>query len=159
LQEEQTVSFQPMSNCGPEPWYTNLFVLYLLIVIVVYLVRIVKLTIDLLKLSKSQKRHFTAPFCNDLQADYSAKVQSLKEVSVLTLLVSLLHFAWYDADVFRSVQFEKMPKTAFVLIRAGAGLDYLAMGLFFCVVLYLTALLFQSALRLRKITPPVSSAS
>jgi predicted secreted protein len=155
MQEEQTVSFGPMSNCGPESWYTKLFALYLFIVIVIYLGRIV----NLLKLRKAQKQNLQAPSCDDMRADYYAKVHSLKEVSTLTLLVSLLHFAWYETDVFLSVQFEKMPRVAFVLIRAGAGLNYLALGLFFCVVLYLTALLFQSASRLWKNSPPVSNAT
>lgn len=159
MQDEQTVSFAPMSNCGPEPWYTKLFTLYLLIVIVIYLVRVVKLVVNLLKLRKAQKQHLPAPFCDDMRAEYYAKVHSLKEVSALTLLVSLLHFAWHETDVFLSVQFEKIPRVAFVLIRAGVGLNYLALGLLFCVVLYLTALLFQSSSRLWKNSPPVSNAN
>ena len=90
--------------------------------------------------------------CPDLGNFTDAGVKELtqlKELAVLTFLLSLLDLAWYTADVFLSVRTAKTVSSAYVLVATCRGLDDFAIGLAFCVVLYLAALLFQIALRHR----------
>jgi len=150
MQEGQTVSFAPMYVDGPLPWFTKLFAFYLLIVVVLFFIRVVKLVANLRKLREPQEHRVIASRADDvLWVRYHAGVQSLKELAVLTFLLSLLDLAWYTADVFLSVRTAKTVSSAYVLVATCRGLDDFAIGLAFCVVLYLAALLFQIALRHR----------
>ena len=157
IREDQTVDFQPMYVDGPQPWYVNLFLLYLLLVVVVFLVRLIKLTIHLRRLRKAQKYPGATMSSDAMWSDCYAKAHSLKEISALTFLISLLTFTWYAVDVLASIRFAKRPSTAFVLARFGDGLPVLAFGLIFCIGLYFTAMVTQSRLRRWKPAPSASN--
>jgi hypothetical protein len=150
MQEEQTVPFSQMYVDGREPWFTQLFVLYLLVVLVLFLVRIMRLTVNLRKLRNAQKQSAPASFTDNLFADCHAKAQSFRDFSTLTFLVSLLNFAWFTTDVFSAIWNQKTTNVAYVLARIADGLVPLVLGLTFCVVLYIAAMSSEAALRRRK---------
>jgi hypothetical protein len=150
MQEEQTVSFQPISNCGPQPWFMNLFGLFILVFLVVFVVRIVKLAANLYKLRNARKHSVPVPVVDALWADCYSKVHSFKEISTLTFLVSLLTFIWYTADVFLSMRAQKITSVSYVLARTSGGLVAFAVGLIFCIALYSAAMLTQAVIRRRK---------
>ncbi len=108
MQEDQTVSFQPVSNCGPQPWYMQVFALFILVFVVVFLVRIIKLAANLRKLRKVQTHPTPITVVDGLWADCYAKAHSFKDISTLTFLVSLLNFIWYATDVFLALRVQKI---------------------------------------------------
>lgn len=149
MQEDQTVSFQPMYVDGPLPWYERLFALYLLAVLLIYLFRVVRLAINLYKLRKEREQFLAAPVANALLTDCYARVRSFKEISVLTLLISSLCFTWYTADSFSSVITAKAADFAFVLREVANALGSLMAGLVLSIVLYSTAMLSGAMLSRR----------
>jgi hypothetical protein len=150
LQDDQTVSFQPMYVDGDQPWVTKLFVLYLMIVFVVSLVRVALLAANLRKLRKAKKHPIPTPLSDALWADCYARARSFKDLSVVTFLLSLLTFAWCTANDFSSIRAVKTPNVAYVLVRTGDGLVALAFGLIICIALYSAAMLSESAIRRRR---------
>ena len=156
MQEEQTVSFSPMYVEGPVPWFTRLFALYILVVVVIFLVRVIKLLVGLRNLRRAQKHPNPAAAGDSLWAECYSKANSFKEISTLTFYASFLNATWLSANVLLSARAEKEANPGYVLARAGDGLFYLALGLIVCTALYSAALLFQAALRRRD--PHVSLA-
>ena len=156
VQEEQTVSFSPMYVDGPEPWFTRLFELYLLTVLVVFSIRIIKLLAGLRSLRRARKDTSPAGLVYSLWVESCEKAHSFKEISALTFFASLLNATWLIADVFLSVRAEKQVNLGYVLARVGDGLSYLALGLIICIALYSAAMFFQAALRRwdRRNAPP-----
>ena len=150
MQEEQTVSFQPVSNCGPQPWYMQLFGLFILVFAVVFLVRIISLAVNLRKLRNSRAHPTPVAVVDGLWTDCYAKVHSFKEISTLPFLVSLLNFIWYTIDVFLALKVQKVTSVSYVLGRTGDGLVALALGLAFCSVLYSAAMFSEAVLRRQK---------
>jgi hypothetical protein len=157
VQEEQTVSFSPMYVDGPEPWFTRLFELYLLTVLVVFSIRIIKLLAGLRSLRRARKDTSPAGLVYSLWVESCEKAHSFKEISALTFFASLLNATWLIADVFLSVRAEKQANLGHVLARVGDGLTYLAQGMIVCIGLYSAALLFQAALRRRKPSGPLAN--
>lgn len=147
MQEDQTVSFQPMYVDERQPWFLELFVLYVLIVLVVFLVKAIKLTASLRKLRKARKNSIHATVADSMWASSYATAYSFKDISALTFFASLLNATWYTADVFLSVRFEKTTSINYVLARTGNGLVALALGLIVCIALYSASMFFQAALR------------
>ena len=152
MQEDQAVSFQPISDCGPQPWYMQVFGLFILVLAVVFLVRIIKLAVNLRKLRKAQTHPIPVAIVDGLWTDCYAKAHSFKDISTLTFVVSLLNFVWYTTDVFLALRGEKTTSVSYVLARMGDGLAALAIGLIFCVVLYSSAMFSGAVLRRRKST-------
>ena len=147
MQEDQTVSFSPMYVDGPEPWFTRLFALYILVIVVLFSVRVIKLLAALRNLRNARKHPNPATVGGPLSVESYARANSFKEISVLTFFVSLLNAAWFIADVLLSVRAEKEANVGYVLARVGNGLSYLALGLIVCIALYSAALFFQATLR------------
>lgn len=153
MQEDQTVPFQPISSCGPQPWYMQLFGLFLLVFVVVFLIRIIKLAVNLRRLRKARTHPTPVAVVDGLWTDCFAKVHSFKDISTLIFLVSLLNFVWYTADdVFLPLRAQKVASISYVLARIGDGLEVLALGLVFCVVLYSAAMFSEAFLRRSKST-------
>jgi len=150
LQDDQTVSFQPMYVDGDQPWVTKLFVLYLLIVGVASTVRVVLLAANLRKLRKAEKNPIPALLSDALWTDCYSKAHSFKDLSVVTFLLSLLNFVWCTANDLISIRAEKTPNVAYVLARTGDGLVALGLGLIFCIALYSAAMLSGAAIRRRR---------
>ncbi len=147
MQDDQTVSFQPMYVDGAQPWYTQVFALYILIVLVVFIVRAIKIIVNLRKLRIARKRPVPATVVSSLWAHCCAKAHSFKELSVLTFFASLLNVTWSTANVFFSARAEKITNINFVLTETADGLVSLALGLIICIALYASAMLFQAMLR------------
>jgi len=95
MQEDQTVTFQPMYVDSAQPWFTNLFILYLLIVFVVLIARAVQIAITMRKLRKVRASGSTSPSNTDELFFYIAqKAQSLRRFATLTFLLALLDLTW-----------------------------------------------------------------
>ena len=151
IKDEQTVTFQPIAVDGPQPWYERLFVLYLLAVLVVFLVRAIRLVVNLYKLRRAQKQALPAPVSEALWMNCHAKVYSFKELCTLTFLISLFVSAWSLADVLFSAGTAKALNSAFLMADAAHGLISLNTGLIVCIVLYGGAMFFGSLLRRQKV--------
>ena len=151
MQEEQTVSFEPMSvGWGPVPWHTRLFALYLLFIFALLLVRIVKLVANLRNIREAREQSTPATLSDLLLADCYAKTKSLRDFCALTFLISLLNFGWSAANDFLSLLAEKTASVPYVLARIGEELIPFLLGLIFCIVLLSAAMLFEAALRHRR---------
>lgn len=150
MQEDQTVSFEPISNCGPQPWHMQLFGLFILVFGLVFLVRIIKLAVNLRKFQRARTHSTPVAVVDGLWSDCYVKAHSFKDISALTFLVSLLNFVWYTTDVFLALRFQKITSVSYVLARTGDGLVALALGLALCVVLYSAAMFSEAVLRRRK---------
>jgi hypothetical protein len=150
MQEDQTVSFQPMYVDRDQRWITKLLMLYLLIVLIVFLVRVVIIASNLRKLSRVQRQAVPDALSNSLWSDLYSKAHSFKDLSVITFLLSLLNFTWCTADDFLAIRAEKTPNIAYVLARTGEGLVTLGPGLVICIVLYSAAMLLQAVIRRRR---------
>lgn len=151
MQDEQTVSFQPMDFAYPQPWFTKLFVLYSMFVFVLLLVRAFQIASSLRRLRKLQKQSGSSPIVSDsLLTDCYLKADSFKSFAMLTFLVSLLNFAWYVANVLLALMEEKTSNLQFTFIQIGQALIPLMLGLILCIALYAGGMLSKSALRRRQ---------
>jgi len=150
MQEDQTVTFQPMYDAYPRSWFTTLFVFYLLFVLVLFLVRAIQICIVLRKLKKLQSRP-DGPLIkpDSLGSDCHLKTVSLKNFATLTFLLSLLDFTWSAADILIALRTQKSVNVAFTLARLGDALAPLSLGLIVCTLLYLGSVLSESALNRR----------
>lgn len=148
MQEDQTVNFQPMYDGYSQPWITKLLVLYLLFVLVLFVVRVLEIGLTLRSLRKLQKHPGRDPITPDtLWSNCCMKARSLKSFATLTFLLSLLDFTWSVSDILFNVRTEKTVNAAFILPSMGEALVPLSLGLIFCVALYVTSMVAESALR------------
>jgi len=147
MQEEQTVTFQPIYE-GYQPWFAKLYVIYLLIIAVVTLTRCAGFVWCLRKLRKDNKQ--AESVFNSMWTDCCARVTSSRELAKFTLLVSLLNFSWWTADIFLAVRTAKAPNLGYILPAIGDALTALALGTMICVALYGGSMWAQSALKRRK---------
>jgi hypothetical protein len=153
MQEDQTVTFQPMYVDSAQPWFTNLFILYLLIVFVVLIARAVQIAITMRKLRKVRASGSTSPSNTDELFFYIAqKAQSLRRFATLTFLLALLDLTWSTSDILLGLRTMKSTNYSFVAARMGAALVPFAMGLIACIALNVTAMVSDSAVRRRQLT-------
>jgi hypothetical protein len=150
MQEDQTVSFEPMYVDGDQRWVTKLFVLYLLIVLVMFLIRAIILAADLRKLRIAQMQVLPARVSDGLWSDLYSTVRSFKDFPAITFLLALLNFTWCAADDLLSIRAVKVANVGYVLARIGEELAPLETGLILCILLYSAAMLSQAVLRRRR---------
>jgi hypothetical protein len=132
----------------PQPWFTKLLVLYLLIILVVFVTRVVRLTWSLRTLRRQQMQGGPASLSLEaLWADCFNRARSFKTVATLTFLLSLLNFTLCMSDILFGVRTAKTVNVAFLLPRIGEALVPLSLGLIFCTGLYVGGVLAESALR------------
>jgi len=87
MQEDQTITFQPIFVENPVPWHTRLVTLYLVVMLGYLAIWLVKFALNMRKLRKMEV---------DLKLEFWAscyeKTKSLKDFAFLTFLLSLLDF-------------------------------------------------------------------
>jgi hypothetical protein len=130
LQEDQTVSFQPIYE-GYQPWFAKLFAFYLFIVLIVLFVRSVKFIWILLKLRKPDAD--SESVSNIVWADSSGRTASSGRLACLTVLISVLVLSWWTADVLLGVRAEKTPNLAYILPAIGDALTAFTLGIIVAV--------------------------
>ena len=151
MQEEQTVSFEPMYVDGPMPWHQRLFVWYVWLVAVLIVFRLVKFGIRLHRLKKLSKAD--GKDCigfSVLWADSYEMAGSMKNFAVLTFLLSILEFSWSAIDNFSSLQMQKTSHWQPIVMRLTDALGAFMAGLIICIALFASSMLMQYLLKRRK---------
>ena len=151
LQEDQTVSFQPMYDVFI-PWYIKLFHLYLILVFLLTILRSTHLawTLRTLRIAGHFSDAFSARAQDFWEHSYF-KARSLKTLSHVTLLISMIALSWSFADILSQVA---MQKTAGIGAIAGAFADTLrtfTVGVVISTALLCVSVLFERLIRRRKL--------
>jgi len=145
LQEEQTVTFQPIGLWGDPPWFVKLFSFYLLFVLILTVVRAVGLLWILRKQRKAQESG--VPLTMSSQSSWEicdAKVRSIRNFSRLTLLLALLVLA---GNLTNAAEMFYTKKTSGFLAVGGAISDAFSGfsgGIVICIALFCCAMFFES---------------
>jgi hypothetical protein len=151
MQEEQTVSFQPMSHDGPVPWFENLFVIYLLCVLLMTVVRAIRLMWTLRKHRKAQKREALAESSSQSfwEACHST-IRSIRDFSRLTFLLAALVLSWDATEIFEGVSNAKAPSFPYIAGELARALVPFVMGVGICSAQFCCSMFLDRLIRLRK---------
>ena len=150
MQEEQTVSFQPIGYDGPNPWYVNLFVIYLLYVLLMTVVRAVRLMWTLRKHRKAQERE--APLESSSQSFWEicySEIRSIRNFSHLTFLLAALVLSLNAIDILAGVATEKVASFPYVAAGLANALVPFLMGIIICSAQFSCAMFLESRVRRR----------
>ncbi len=147
LQEEQTVTFQPIYE-GYQPWFAKLFVFYLFVVLIVLLLRSARFVWILLKLRKRNER--SESLFNKVGGGLFGQNASSKQLGGLTVLVSILNLSWWTADILLGVRAEKTPTLAYILPAIGDALTAFTLGIIVAVATLGGSMWAQFALNRRR---------
>jgi glucan phosphoethanolaminetransferase (alkaline phosphatase superfamily) len=149
--QETTVGWEPMYE-GHLPWFTKVFVVYLALVMLLLAARAIGLIRRLRALRKLEQEtatELTSKFPLFWESLY-AKTAAIKSLSMLTLLLSLLVFAWSTTQLMLGITMEKSTGVAFLAGTMAEVLTVFSLGILVCTVLYTFAILFEAVLVRRK---------
>jgi len=149
--QETTVGWDPMYE-GHLPWFTKVFVAYLALVLLLSAARamsLIRRLRALRKLERDTATELTSKFPLFWESLY-AKVAAIKNLSVLTLLLSVLVFAWSTTQILLGVTMEKSTGVGFLAGAMAEGLTVFSLGILVCAVLYTIAIFFEAALARRR---------
>ena len=149
--QETTLGWEPMYE-GHLPWFTRVFVAYLALVLLLSAARAISLIRRLRALRKLEQETATAmtsKFPLFWESLY-AKTAAIKNLSVLTLLLSLLVFAWSTTQILVGVTMEKSTGVGFLAGAMAEVLTVFSSGILVCAVLYTFAIFFEAVLVRRK---------
>lgn len=145
MQEDQTVTFEPVSDAGYVPWFAKLFALYLLVVVVISAVRAVRIIWILWKQRKT----------SELSSDRSSKgfwelcqarAAGFRKLSNLTLLLNGTVLTWSAADLLANLQTSKKPSLVWAAMTMSEPLGLFTLGLLVCAGLHLCSIVFEAAI-------------
>src|ERR1700690_1474262 len=107
--QETGIGWDPMYE-RQLPWFTKAFVIYLVVVLVVSVFRVIRLMWRMREFRKIEQgnpneRPSSFLFCLD---SCQGKVASVKSLSVLIILFSLLLFSWIDTILLQDIPMEKV---------------------------------------------------
>ena len=153
MQEDQTVSFQPMSHDGPVPWFENLFVIYLLCVLLVTVDRAVRLMWTLRKHRKAQKLEALpeSTFQRFWEACHST-TRSIRDFSHLTFLLAALVLSWDATDIFEGVSNAKVTSLPYIAGELARALVPFLMGIVTCSAQFCCSMFLAGLIRLQRPT-------
>ena len=152
MQEDQTVSFQSICYAGHTPWFVNLFVIYLLFVLLLTVVRAVLLMWDLRKHQKAQERGASVESSSQRFWEICYfKVQSIRNFSHLTFLLAALVLSWDTINILAGAWTTKAPSFPYVAADLANALVPFLMGIIFCVALFSCAMFLESHVRRRRL--------
>jgi hypothetical protein len=137
---------------GHLPWFAKVFVLYLAFVLALSAARAIGLIQRLRALRKLEQEiaiELTSKFPLSWELLY-AKTAAIKGLSMLTLLLSLLVFAWRTAQIILGITMEKSTGVAFLAGSMAEVLTVFSLGILVCTVLYTFAIVFDAVLVRRK---------
>ncbi len=146
--QETSVGWNP-SYVGHLPWFANVFVLYLTVALLASMIRAVGLARRIWRIEEKQHEEdggfrLTWEFCQ-------AKTASIRRLSALTFLLSVLVLAWSTAKILQGAADQKVTGSAFLAGAMAAALTEFAFGIFVCAVLYGLGILCEGLLVRRKI--------
>jgi hypothetical protein len=149
---EQTVSFQPIGYEGHVPWFVNLFVIYLLYVLLMTVVRAVRLMWALRKHRKAQERE--APLESSSQSIWEichSKIRSIRNFSHLTFLLAAVVLSWNVINILAGVSTAKAPSFPYVAAQLAEALVPFLMGIIFCAAQFSCAMFLEHLVRHRRL--------
>lgn len=150
--QETTVGWEPMYE-GHLPWFTKVFVVYLALVLLVSVFRAISFMWRLRGLRKMEQEtatQLTSRFQFLWESCY-ARTASIKNLSVLTFLLSLLVFAWSTTRILLGVTMEKVTGVGFLAGAMAEVLTVFSLGILVCAALYTFAIFYEGVLVRRKI--------
>ncbi|WP_109488956.1 hypothetical protein [Occallatibacter savannae] len=151
MQEEQTVSFEAVGFEVHVPWFVNLFLLYLLYVLLRTIAQAVWLVWDLRKTARAQKREaFIESDAETLWETCRARIRSIRNFSHLTFLLALLVLSWNATDVLAGISTAKAASLPSMAERLAQALVPFTMGIVFSSGQFCCAMLLESFVRRRK---------
>lgn len=151
LQEEQTVSFQPIGYEGRTPWFVNLFIIYLLYVLIKTVVSTVRLIWTLRKHEKAQEREASVESRSQgLWEIWHSKIRSIRNFSHLTFLLAALVLSWNTINILVGVSTAKVPSFSFVAAELAVALVPFTMGIVFCSGQFCCAMCLESLVTRRR---------
>lgn len=159
------VAWEPMYE-AQLPSSTKVFVLYLALVLLVSAFRAISLVRQLWWLQKAHVEGSTQLTTADQRASPTseeaeirfhlvlefchAKIASMKRLSVLTFLLTLLVLAWGTANILHGVAMGKVTGSAFLAGAMAEGLTSFSLGIFVCAVIYAFVTFYEGVLARRK---------
>ncbi|MDE3202141.1 MAG: hypothetical protein KGN79_14595 [Acidobacteriota bacterium] len=152
IQDEQTVSFQPIGIWIDHSWLEKLFVLGLFALFVFVVIRDVRLAIRLWKLRKLERAqplqiaHWRAVWD---QSNWHAQI--LTKLSIFVFFVSLFMFSVVMTESFSAFSFQKSTALNWVVIYLSQELPEFSFGMLVCSMLYGSGFFFESRLHRRKL--------
>jgi hypothetical protein len=152
MQEETIVGWEPMYE-GRLPWFTKVFVVYLALVLLVSVFRAVRLMWrlrDLRKMGQEAPGQATSRFQLLWETCY-ASTASIKNLSALTFLLTLLVSAWSTTRFLQTVSMEKLTGVGLLAGSMAEVLAMFALGILVCTTLYAFAIFYEAALVRRKV--------
>jgi hypothetical protein len=151
MQEDMTVSFDPILYEPQTTWFQRLFVIYLFSVFLIAIYRAIRIAWGMRKLRKLE-----SGTSSDSGAEFPAHwelclrdTESFKKFSYLTLLLSLLVLAMGTGDVLLGVATQKVPVIAVSAERMANAITSFSVGIVACIVLYCLAMFFDALLARR----------
>ena len=154
MQESTPTQWDPMMNEGRLPWSIRLLIIYLVAVLLVFCFRAIPMLWRMRSLRKA------AQDANVFWAAWDesqAKVVSIKNWSVLTLLLTFLASAWNMTGTLREVSMQKIIGTAFLAATTADVLTAFCLGMLVCIVLYSFACFLETLLLSCKLRQPPRS--
>jgi hypothetical protein len=151
MMQETTVGWEPMYE-GHLPWFNKVFIVYLALLLFVSLFRAVRLIWHLRSLRKMSQEASGLPLSRSqlLWETCYAQTASLKSLSALTFLLTLLVSAWGATRVLLGVSMEKVTGVGFLAGAMAEVLAMFALGILVCTALYAFAIFYEGALVRRK---------
>jgi hypothetical protein len=151
MQEDQTVTFQPMSLEGRVPWFVNLFVIYLLCVLLMTAADAVRILWTLRKHRKAQEAE--APLESSSHSMWEicdSKIRSIKNFSHLTFLLAVLVLSWNATNILAGVFTAKAPSFPFAAGELAEALVPFTMGIIFSSAQFSCGMFLESLVRRRR---------
>jgi hypothetical protein len=145
--QETTVNFEPMYE-GQLPWFIKLFVLYLAASLLASVFRGIRLMWTLHSLRKMGREAATQASTEFqfLWDSCNAKTASIKHLSALTFLLTVLVSAWSMTQILKGVSMEKVTGTAPFAGATAEVLTAFSLGILVCAVLYAIAFIYEALL-------------
>jgi hypothetical protein len=145
--QETGIGWDPAYE-GHLSWFTKVFVLYLAMTLLVSVFRAVSLMRQLWLPRKTQgeaseRFQRTRELCQ-------AKTASIKKLSTLTFLLSLLVLAWSTTKILQGAALQKVTGTAFLAGALAETLTTFSLGILVCAMLYALAIFYEGVLARRK---------
>jgi small-conductance mechanosensitive channel len=144
--QETSVGWEPMYEGHPLPWFSKLFVLYLALALFVSVFRAISVMRRLWWRQETQQEtegfHLTQEFCQ-------ARTASIKRLSMLTFLLSLLVFALNITKILQGVAAQKMTGSAFLAGAMAETFTTFLLGILMCAVLYVLTMCCEGMLARR----------
>ena len=148
MQEEQTVSFQPISYDGPEPWYVNLFLIYLLCMLLMTVGRAVRLMWVLRKHGKAQRREVPPESSSQSVWELcNSEIRTIRNSSHLNFLLATIVLSWHAVEILAGVATEKVASLPYVAGRLADAIVPFSMGAIICSVQFSCAMLLEGRVR------------